>query len=98
VLTTLGNRDESRKLASSIIKARLGACVQIFPIESFFTWEKKAVSQDEYLLAIKTKSCIYGSLENFIKENHSYEVPEIIRISIQGGLAQYLGFIDDATI
>ena len=98
IITSVKSKDEARNLASSLIKAKLGGCVQILPVESFFIWENEAKAVDEYLLVIKTKGSLYSSVENFIKANHSYETPEIIRISIQGGLAEYLHFIDDVTI
>jgi uncharacterized protein involved in tolerance to divalent cations len=32
-----------------------------------------------------------------IKQIHTYEVPEIVQVPIVGGLAEYLGWIDDCT-
>ena len=37
----------------------------------------------------------YGALENWVKQNHSYDVPEIISLPIQKGLPEYLKAIDD---
>jgi uncharacterized protein involved in tolerance to divalent cations len=32
-------------------------------------------------------------VERLIKENHSYEVPQIVKVAITGGLQEYLGRI-----
>lgn len=81
VFTTLPNNEEAETLARKIIEAKLAACVQVLPpIKSFYFWENDVRSDSEYLLLIKTLPIKFNELENFIKSNHSYDVPEIISI------------------
>ena len=76
--TTLASKREAQKMAELILKKRLGACIQIAPIKSFYRWRGKTESADEFLVSVKTTLSIAAKLTAFIKKNHSYELPEII--------------------
>lgn len=97
VVTTCGTQEEADRLARSIVKTRLAACVQLANINSYYTWEGKLNIEPEILLWIKTTDERYADLERFISENHSYDVPEIIRLPITAGLQSYLQWINAVT-
>jgi periplasmic divalent cation tolerance protein len=46
---------------------------------------------------IKTKSNLSDKLQTFIKDNHSYDLPEIIFIPILSGDSNYLTWIHQTT-
>jgi len=46
-------------------------------------------------LIVKTRQDRYEALEQWVKQNHSYDVPEIVSLPIQKGLPEYLQAIDD---
>lgn len=97
VITTCSDRDSAKSLAAKMIKAKLAACVQLDEIESFYEWQGEVENGSEVRLMIKTQAFLYAELEVFIKEHHSYEVPEIIALPIQAGSKEYLSWIDDET-
>lgn len=97
VIATCGSREEAEKLAELILKHRLAACVQMMPITSHYEWKQEIHRDEEQMLFMKTKTALYDRLEALISENHSYEVPEIVRLPIKGGLRDYLGWIDEVT-
>ena len=97
VITTCVSRDEAEKLASQMVIAQLAACVQLSSITSYYTWDGKINNDPEFKLLIKTRKTLYRQIEQFIKDNHSYDVPEIIGIPIQSGSREYLGWIDEVT-
>lgn len=97
VLTTTSSRDEARMLAGKLVENRLAACVQILPIESVYTWKDAVQRDDEILLLIKTRSALYAPLEAFIKEVHSYEVPEVVLLPAEAVSESYLRWIADVT-
>ena len=81
VLTTVPNTEEAETLARGIVELRLAACVQVLPrMKSFYFWEGAVQADDEHLLLIKTLPEKYPALEEFIKSNHSYSVPEIVAV------------------
>jgi periplasmic divalent cation tolerance protein len=97
VLTTVGNEAEARKIAYELVERQLAACVNIVPrIQSVYRWEGKVETAQEYLLVIKTTRSGGAQVQAAIRELHSYDLPECIVISVEGGSAQYLKWIEDA--
>ncbi|WOL02773.1 protein CutA 1, chloroplastic-like [Canna indica] len=98
VYVTVPNREAGMKLAESIIKERLAACVNRVPgIESVYWWEGKVQTDSEELLIIKTRESLLGALTEHVKSNHEYDVPEVIAMPITGGNLKYLEWIKDST-
>jgi len=96
VRTTIDKKDVAVEIARMLVERRLASCVQILgPIESTYWWRDKIETTEEWLLTIKTKKDVYFELEDAIKNNHPYEVPEIIATQIVGGNSDYLKWISD---
>ena len=94
VLSTIPNIKKARILAGLLISRRLAACVQILPgLESHYRWRGKKETTREVLLLIKTRVACYQKLEKALRENHPYEVPEIICLPITRGSKSYLNWI-----
>jgi periplasmic divalent cation tolerance protein len=98
VITTTNGEEAAAALARSILDAKLGACVQVQSIKSFYKWKGEQCNEPECLLLIKTRHELYGPLVAHIKANHSYETPEIIEVPIIQGSSEYLQWIQDSTI
>ncbi len=97
VLTTCPNAQEAHEMASQLIGHKLAACVQMSAITSYYEWKGTVHTEGEQLLLIKAKASHYDEIEEFIAGRHSYEVPEIVRIPIEGGLRRYLDWIDEVS-
>lgn len=83
VMTTFSDKGEAEKMATSILSARLAACAQISSgISSYYWWNNAIDNSNEYILSLKTQSKIFQDLEKYIADNHSYDTPEIIAISL----------------
>ena len=95
VMTTFSDDEVGKKIIAGLIEQRLAACVQEFYVRSHYRWKGDVHHEGETLLFIKTKAALYAKVEAFIKENHSYEVPEIIQVPITTGLPAYLKWMDD---
>jgi len=96
VLTTTPNEEEATRLAHSIVEAKLAACVQILPqMTSVYFWEGKVQSEPEHLLLIKTLEEKFDALSEFIRKNHSYDVPEIVALRAEDVSAGYLEWMAD---
>lgn len=96
VFTTTPNSEEAETLARKIVEAKLAACVQVLPeMKSFYFWENEVQKDSEHLLLIKTLEEKYDELEIFIKENHSYDVPEIVAVSSEKLSDDYLNWMKD---
>ena len=96
IYITAGSKEEADKLSRGLVKEKLAFCVNTVPgIQSTYQWEGKIHVDDEILLIVKTRQDRYEALEQWVKQNHSYDVPEIISLPIQKGLPEYLQAIDD---
>ncbi|MEA3354256.1 MAG: divalent-cation tolerance protein CutA [Campylobacterota bacterium] len=97
VNTTCSSKKEAKKIADILLSKKLAACIQISKIDSFYIWENKRCEDKEYLLTIKTKKENYKQIKRKIKENHSYDLPEIIGIKITKISKDYKKFIKGNT-
>ena len=97
VNTTVGKAEEAKDLACRIVAERLAACAQYMPISSVYWWKGKMESASEFLLLAKTRSSLAAKLVAFIRQHHSYELPEILVTPIQGGLGDYLSWVQSET-
>lgn len=97
VVTTTDSEGAAAELARGIVEARLGACVQVVPIRSFYVWEGAAQDDPEWQLQIKTAAGRIEALIAHIKAHHDYDVPEIIVTPIVAGNLEYLSWIDAET-
>jgi periplasmic divalent cation tolerance protein len=95
VITTCPSMDEAETLAGKLLAARLAACVNIVPgVISLYEWQGELQRGQEFLLLIKSRSEGFPELEKLVQTNHSYELPELIAVPIEEGLAPYLDWID----
>lgn len=93
VLTTTPTFDEAETLAARLVEQRLAACVQILSkITSVYVWDGEVQKETEHLLLVKTLPEKWGEVRDFISENHSYEVPEIIALEAKAA-EDYLSWL-----
>lgn len=93
VQTTLPSEAQAAELARAIVQQRLGACVQVQAIRSYYVWQERAHDEAEWLLAIKTRRTLYPQLEAWLRERHPYDTPEIICLPVTAGSAPYLAWV-----
>jgi periplasmic divalent cation tolerance protein len=94
VLSTCPGSISSKKIAQELVTEKLAACVNIISgVQSFFSWVGKVDTANEHMLVIKSTMDNYEALEAHIKKIHPYELPEIIAVPIETGLAGYLDWI-----
>ena len=94
ILTTTNNLQITEKIASTLLELELVACIQIDEVKSYFRWNDKISSEKEYRIVIKAKSANYSEIESIILVTHNYELPQIIKINVDGGLQTYLEWIN----
>lgn len=97
VTTALGTEDEADALASALVEAGLAACVQVTHVRSFYRWEGELRREPEWVLIAKSRSALFARIEAFIRERHSYELPEILQLPVSAGSDDYLRWLLQAT-
>jgi periplasmic divalent cation tolerance protein len=98
VSTTVDKREDAGKIAELVVSRRLAACAQVAgPIRSTYRWRGRIEDAEEWLCLMKTRTELYGKLEQAIKSVHPYEEPEIIALPIVAGSEGYLRWIEEET-
>ena len=77
VYITTRSSAEAKKISSHLLKKRLVACTNIFPIESMYWWEGDIEENVEFVILAKTRDENFLKVEKAVKELHSYDIPAI---------------------
>ena len=98
VLTNLPDRPAAEKLAEALVSERLAACVNVLaPCRSVYRWKGALQNDEEIPVLVKTTAARYPALEAAIRANHPYELPEIVALPVERGLAAYLSWVAEET-
>lgn len=95
IYITTPSVEEAEKIAKTLLEKKLAACVNIFPIKSFFWWNGKIEEANEFVTIVKTKAEKFSEIKEEVKKLHSYTVPCICEIPIERGLREFLDWIDE---
>ena len=94
ILTTCPDSETAEAIATLLVDNELAACVNILPgVRSVYRWQGQRHIETEQLLLIKACASAYTDIEAAIHEHHPYDLPEIIAITIDKGLPDYLAWI-----
>ena len=98
VLITAPNEEEAAKIAKELVAGRLAACVNIVRnLRSLYRWQGRIEDENEVLMVAKTRRALFESLQQKVKELHSYSVPEIIALPVVAGSEEYLKWLSEET-
>ena len=82
IYITNPNKKEAIKIAKYLLKKRLIACVNIFPINSLYWWKGKIVDAKEFVMIAKTSKANFEKVKKEVERIHPYSVPCIIKIPV----------------
>jgi periplasmic divalent cation tolerance protein len=98
IITNMPDQDSAQRMANSLIQNKAAACVNIMAAcTSVYSWQGKVENANEIPLLIKTTRSAYPRLEELIREQHPYELPEIIAVPVEVGLPDYLQWVTTET-
>jgi periplasmic divalent cation tolerance protein len=95
---TTKDRQEAEKIAEHLVKNNLAACCNIVDnITSVYRWQGKVEQDKECLLFAKCTETSFDGLLDAVRKIHSYELPCVVKIPIQGGNPEFLQWVRDET-
>jgi periplasmic divalent cation tolerance protein len=98
VFTNCGTAEEAHRIAQTVVRSRLAACVNVMPaVQSTYQWQGAVEQAEEWTLMIKSKRSLFDKLRHQLRQIHSYQVPEIIAVPIVDGDPDYLEWMDRET-
>ena len=83
VYITCSNEKEAKKISMHLIKKRLIACANIFPVKSMYRWQNKIVNKKENAIIAKTSSRNFDKVVKEVEKIHSYNIPCILRLDAE---------------
>lgn len=98
VLSTCANREQAESIARRLVEQRLAACVNLLAgVHSIYRWRGVVEEASEWLLVIKSRRELFDALETEIRRLHSYDVPEVLALTVIDGSPAYLEWLDQET-
>ena len=97
IYITCKDMDEAKKISKHLIKKKLVACANIFPINSIYTWKGEIQDTEEIVVLLKTTDNNYEKVETEIKKLHSYDTPAIYSWTVDKINKDYLDWVNKET-
>ena len=96
-ISTFPDVETARKISRELVDSALVACANIIPaVESIYYWKEKVETSAESLAIFKLTAARYSEFESRLRALHPYDVPEVVRLNIAGGSADYLRWIGES--
>jgi periplasmic divalent cation tolerance protein len=83
IYITHPNLKTARKIADHLLRKKLIACVNYFPIESAYWWKGKVASEKEIVSILKTKKENWKKVRDEVEKIHPYKTPCIMKFDVE---------------
>src|SRR5260370_37946765 len=91
-----GGRNDAERLGEGLVVDHLAGCCTVIPmVHSFYFWEGQLKREHESLLLVKTVQSRAEAVQEYVRQNHPYELPEILQVAIDDGMPRYLKWLAD---
>ena len=80
IYITCKDEEEAEKISMRLLKKRLIACANMFPIKSMYRWKGKIENQKEVVILAKTLEKNFSKIKREVSMLHSYKIPCILKI------------------
>ena len=97
VYTTCPTQREAEKIANTLVRERLCACVNMWPARSIYWWNKKIERAPEWVLLCKTRNALASKVEARIRALHSYDLTVIEQWEVKRVYKGVLKWVNEVT-
>jgi periplasmic divalent cation tolerance protein len=94
LISTFSDEKSLIDLSNTVImEKRICACVNYTSVKSIYMWQSELQQENEFLAFFKTTSDCVEKLKTEIKNNHPYDIPEIVVIKMSDVSSEYLNWM-----
>ncbi len=97
VMTTVNNEKVCKDIINQLINDKVAVCINVMNTTSTYIWMGKVVTENEYLLIIKTSDSKEKKLIKKLEKIHPYDTPEIITFEPDKVSKKYLKYINESS-
>ena len=83
IYVTHENLENAKKITNHLLKKKLIACANFFPITGSYWWKDKIEDSNEVVSLFKTRKENWERVESEIKKIHPYETPCITKMNTE---------------
>jgi periplasmic divalent cation tolerance protein len=95
---TCASEEEAVAIGTKLVEERLCACANVLGhTTSIFWWEGKVQQANEVALIVKSRAELVERVTERVKQLHSYSVPCVVALPIEGGNPAFLNWIEQET-
>ncbi len=99
IMVTTGGRDDAERLGEALVVEHLAGCCSVIPtVHSIYYWEGQLKREHEALLLVKTTESMAAACQQYVRDHHEYELPEILQVAVEGGSPAYLKWLSDQVV
>ena len=95
IYITTRNVGEAKKISVHLLKKKLIACSNMFPIESMYYEDGEIQENMEMVIIAKTIDSNFSKIEKEVKSMHSYDIPAIFSWKIDKVTKKYDNWIKE---
>src|ERR1700694_5084076 len=97
IMVTTGGRNDAERLGEGLVVEHLAGCCTVIPmVHSFYFWDGQLKREHASLLLVKTVQSRPQAVQEYVRQNHPYELPEILEVAIDDGMPRYLQWLRDS--
>lgn len=83
IYTTNPDLKTARRIADNLLKSKLIACANFFPVKSAYRWKGKIEHGREIVAILKTSKGLWKRVKREVVKVHPYETPCILKIETE---------------
>ena len=97
IYVTCKDEAEAERISKALLEERLVACANMLPIRSLYRWEGKMEDESEVAVLYKSRGELAEDVVKRVRELHSYDVPCVEVVEVDGGSPDFLKWVLDET-
>jgi periplasmic divalent cation tolerance protein len=95
LITTLHKKQDAVRIGKGLLEKKLIACYNLWPIESAYWWKGEIVEENEVMMIMKSTVRWFDDIEEYVKVESGYEVPELFALDTEKIDPSYQRWIND---